>query len=280
MIPDFQTLMRPTLAYLADGQTKRSRAVKEAMAAVFALTDGEQAELLPSGRQRTIDNRVAWALTYLSQAGLVERPQRGVVRISDVGRQALEANPEQISLKVLEQYPAYVAFRSRTRDVETPAQNALPAAESSATPQDLLEQAVKENGAVIENELLQRALALPSIGFEDLVMKLLAAVGYGHAGRVERTSASGDAGIDGIISQDPLGLDRIYVRRRGTRSTRSSTGQRFSPLLAPSWVPKAIGVYSSRPAPSAPGHGRKRAEWHSASSLSMAQGLPSSCCVT
>lgn len=214
MIPDFQTLMRPVLAHLSDGESKRSRAVKDAMAAEFALTDGEQAELLPSGRQRTIDNRVAWALTYLSQAGLVERPQRGIVRISDLGRQALDANPEQISLKVLEKYPAYIAFRNRTREVETPAEKALPAAEPSATPQDLLEQAVRENGAVIENELLQRALALPSIGFEDLVMKLLAEMGYGHAGRVERTRASGDAGIDGIISQDPLGLDRIYVQAK------------------------------------------------------------------
>jgi restriction system protein len=214
VIPDFQSLMRPALADLANGESKRSRAVTEAMAAEFGLSEEEQAEFLPSGRQRTIDNRVGWALTYLFQAGLVERPQRGVVRIADLGRQALQANPERIDMKVLERYPAYIAFRDRTRDVDTPAEKALPDAGPSATPQDLLEQAVKENRAVVENELLQRALALPSIGFEDLVMRLLAAMGYGHAGRVERTSATGDAGIDGIISQDPLGLDRIYVQAK------------------------------------------------------------------
>lgn len=214
MIPDFQTLMRPVLEHLADGEPRRSRAVKDAMAAAFDLSEEEQAELLPSGRQRTIDNRVGWALTYLSQAGLVERPQRGVVRITELGREALEANPERIDMKVLERYPAYVEFRERTREKQTAAEAAVPAAESSATPQDLLEQAVRENRALIENELLQRALALPSIGFEDLVMKLLERMGYGHSGRVERTSATGDAGIDGIISQDPLGLDRIYVQAK------------------------------------------------------------------
>lgn len=218
MIPDFQTLMRPTLEHLLDGEPRRSRAVKDAIAVAFELTEEEQAELLPSGRQRTIDNRVGWALTYLSQAGLVERPQRGVVQITDLGREALRTYPDRIDMKVLERYPAYIEFRERTRQKQTPAEAAAPVAESGATPQDLLEQAVKENRAVIENELLERALALPSIGFEDLVMKLLEKMGYGHSGRVERTSATGDAGIDGIISQDPLGLDRIYVqaKRYGT----------------------------------------------------------------
>ena len=92
-IPDFQSLMRPVLAHLADGDLHRSRAVKEAMADQFELTDGERGEMLPSGRQRTMDNRVGWSLTYLSQAGLVQRPARGQVQITDAGRAALTANP-------------------------------------------------------------------------------------------------------------------------------------------------------------------------------------------
>ena len=83
MIPDFQSCMRPALAHLADGQLHRSREVKETLSDQFGLTDAERAELLPSGRQRVMDNRVGWALTFLSQAGLVERPSRGVVRISE-----------------------------------------------------------------------------------------------------------------------------------------------------------------------------------------------------
>lgn len=219
MIPDFQSLMRPALAFLADGEPRRTRDVKSAMADQFGLSDDERAQLLPSGRQRTIDNRVAWALSYLYQAGLLERPQRGVVRISELGKEALDANPNRIDMKVLEQYPAYVAFRERTR--ETAGSRVSVAEEQpSATPQDLLDEAVAENRAVVENELLRRALSLSSTGFEDLVMTLLARMGYGTSGRVERTSATGDAGIDGIISQDPLGLDRIYVQAKRYETDR------------------------------------------------------------
>lgn len=221
MIPDFQTLMRPVLAHVATTDELRSREVKDAMADEFRLTVEERAAMLPSGRQRTIDNRVGWALTYLAQSGLVERPRRGVVRISDAGREALRRHPDRIDMKTLEAYPAYIAFRDRTRPVVR--DNAADRPDSStpsATPQDLLEQAVQENEALVTSELLARALALPPVGFEDLVLRLLAAMGYGEAGRVERTSATGDAGVDGIISQDPLGLDRIYVQAKRYDSQR------------------------------------------------------------
>jgi restriction system protein len=225
MIPDFQSLMRPVLAHLGDGQTRRSRDVKDAMAAEFQLSDAERAEMLPSGRQRTMDNRVGWALTYLSQAGLVGRPSRGQVVITDDGRAALAAHPTRIDMKVLEAYPSYLEFRDRTRAGATPtvpdvAESPGPPAEehTAATPSDLLEQAVATNRAAIEGEVLKAALALSPTAFEDLVIHLLRAMGYGRGegrmGQLERTSASGDAGIDGIISQDPLGLDRIYVQAK------------------------------------------------------------------
>lgn len=212
-IPDFQTIMRPSLALLNDGETRRSRDIVGAIAEQFELSNDEREQLLPSGRQRVIDNRVGWALTYLFQAGLTERPQRAHVRITELGRRALAEHPDRIDMKVLEKYPAYIEFRDRTRERRS-AEGAVSAAESAASPQDLLERAILENRAVVENELLERALALPAVGFEDLVMRLLAVMGYGHSGKVERTSSSGDAGIDGIISQDPLGLDRIYVQAK------------------------------------------------------------------
>ncbi|UIJ35127.1 restriction endonuclease [Allobranchiibius sp. GilTou73] len=214
MIPDFQTLMRPVLALLADGTVRRSRDVKDVMAEEFGLTETERAELLPSGRQRTIDNRVGWSLTYLSQAGLVTRPSRGHVKITDDGRAALEANPSRIDMKTLEAYPAYLEFRDRTRDKTSPMSSAVHEEPSEATPSDLIEQALSTNRAAVEGEVLQAALALLPTGFEELVIRLLASMGYGTAGSVERTSASGDAGVDGIISQDPLGLDRIYVQAK------------------------------------------------------------------
>lgn len=214
-IPDFQTLMRPVLAHLADDQLHRSRTVKDAMTQTFELTAEEREQMLPSGRQRVIDNRVGWALTYLAQAGLVERPQRGFVRITDLGHQVLSDHPHRVDMKVLEQFPAYIEFRDRTRETKTDtAVTAVTATPASASPQDMIEQAVTEARAVLEADLLKRALNLSPTGFEDLVMALLSAMGYGEQGSVERTSATGDAGVDGIISQDPLGLDRIYIQAK------------------------------------------------------------------
>jgi restriction system protein len=222
MIPDFQSCMRPALAHLADGGPHRTREVKEALADELGLSEAERAELLPSGRQRVIDNRVGWALTFLSQAGLVERPSRGVVCINDAGRKALAANPSRIDMKVLEQYPSYLEFRQRTREAKP--SSTAPAVEHTAaevSPEDLLATAVAENKAALEGELLKRALALDPKGFELLVLRLLAAMGYGKSGAVEHSGQSGDGGIDGIISQDPLGLDRIYLQAKQYATDRT-----------------------------------------------------------
>lgn len=221
-IPDFQSLMRPVLASLADGEVRRSRDVKDAMVEQFELTAEERAQMLPSGRQRTMDNRVGWAMTYLSQAGLVERPQRGQLRISPAGCEALRRFPERIDMKVLETYPDYLAFRDRTRVSTSDEPSAITPTTSvpetpeldRATPSELIERARRTNRAAVEGEVLKKALTLSPTGFEDLVIRLLEAMGYGRAGSVERTSATGDAGVDGIISQDPLGLDRIYVQAK------------------------------------------------------------------
>lgn len=179
-IPDFQSLMRPVLAHLADGDLHRSRVVKEAMTDQFELTDRERAEMLPSGRQRTMDNRVGWSLTYLSQAGLVQRPARGQVQITDAGRAALKANPNRIDMKLLERYPSYVEFRDRTRSAASAAigqddrPELAPSAEPVAaiSPQDLADRAVAENRAAMQGELLKKALALDPKGFELLVLRL------------------------------------------------------------------------------------------------------------
>lgn len=215
MIPDYQTLMRPVLNSLSDGEVRRSRDVKEEMAELFDLTDEERLELLPSGRQRTIDNRVGWALTYLSQAGLIERPRRGHVQISDEGRAALRMKPDRIDNKVLETYPKFLEFRERTRSPDDQAEpDVVPELVPERTPGELVAEAVRVNRAAVEGEVLRAALELSPTAFEELVVRLLSAMGYGKSGSLERTSASGDAGVDGIISQDPLGLDRIYVQAK------------------------------------------------------------------
>ena len=214
-IPDFQTLMRPALACLEDGEVRTTRSVRETLAALYELSEADTTHMLPSGRARTFDNRVSWALTYLSQAGLIERPRRGHVQITAAGRQALAAHLQRIDMGTLEQYPSYVEFRTRrSRNNPSSGTSADGTEPAAATPADLIAQAVADNRAAVEGEVLRAALALSATGFEDLVIRLLEAMGYGRAGSVERTSSSGDAGVDGIISQDPLGLDRIYVQAK------------------------------------------------------------------
>lgn len=217
-IPDYQTLMRPVLASLSDGEVRRSRDVIEAMADEFALTPEERAAKVPSGQKR-IDNRVGWALSYLGQAGLIDRPGRGLVTISDAGRTALGQHPHRIDNKALEAYPAYLEFRERKRgrstDDRDDVDKATPSVDDdSSTPNDLAERAERINRTAVEREVLAAALKLSPTGFEELVVRLLDRMGYGRTGSAHRTPPSGDGGVDGIISQDPLGLDRIYIQAK------------------------------------------------------------------
>ncbi len=220
-IPDFQTLMRPILSFLADGEIHRTREVINAMSDEFGLTAEERAEAIPSGRARLIDNRVGWSLTHLSQAGLLDRPARAQLRIAPTGHAVLTSHPERVDMTVLRDYPEYMKFRERKKAKTAGAVDLAESVGDQVSPDDLLGAAVAENRAAVEGDLLQKALELSPTGFEDLVIRLLEAMGYGRAGSAERTSATGDAGIDGIISQDPLGLDRIYVQAKRYAVERS-----------------------------------------------------------
>jgi restriction system protein len=216
MIPDFQSLMRALLKELSDGSTTRARDLIAAMSDRFGLTDEERTALLPSGGHRRIDNRVHWTITHLFQAGLVARPARGQVAITAAGREVLAAYPERVDITTLQNFPSYREFRSRSSTRASTSDGPI-GAETQAdavSPQDLLEQAVTENRAAVEGELLKRAMALSPTEFERLVVRLLERMGYGQSGSVEHSGRTGDAGIDGIISQDPLGLDRIYLQAK------------------------------------------------------------------
>ena len=220
-IPDFQTLMRPILSFLADAEIRRTREVINAMSDEFGLTAEERAEVIPSGRVRLMDNRVGWSLTHLSQAGLLDRPARAQLRIAPTGLAVLTSHPERVDMTVLRDFPEYMKFRERKKAKTAGAVDPADSAGEQVSPDDLLGAAVAENRAAVEGDLLQKALELSPTGFEDLVIRLLEAMGYGRAGSAERTSATGDAGIDGIISQDPLGLDRIYVQAKRYAVERS-----------------------------------------------------------
>lgn len=228
-IPDYQTAMLPLLRLAADGTEHRFRDSVEQLAAEFKLTDDERSEMLPSGTAPLFDNRVGWARTYLKQAGLLQSPKRGVLRITDRGRALLAKNPARIGVEDLDQYEEFRAFRTRRRDTQqeaAPGQQHLPIEQpepvgEEQTPEDLFASAYRRMRKNLELELLEQTKSATPAFFERLVIDLLVSMGYGgsrrDAGRA--IGKSGDGGIDGIIKEDKLGLDAIYVQAKRWEGT-------------------------------------------------------------
>jgi len=219
-IPDFQTMMLPILKAVGDGRAVPRRALADAMVAEFGLTDAEQEQTVPSGA-KAIDNRTWWAITHLFQAGLLARPQRGVVEITDAGRAVLAQPPPRVDMAYLLGYPQYVAFRNRSKTkreggalIDSRHTDTRETETLLVAPEELIQRAMDENRAAVMSDILDRALAVDPTTFERLVLRLLEAMGYGKSGRIEHSGKSGDRGIDGIISQDPLGLDRVYMQAK------------------------------------------------------------------
>ncbi len=212
-IPDYQTLMLPVLRKAAKGEIKVSQAIEE-ISDEYGLTDDEKAELLPSGRQTIIANRVHWAKTYLKQAGLVDATRRGHFRISDRGKEVLARNPEKVDNTTLEQFPEFLSFKSRSAPSERRAEAPKPS--ESETPDEVMRGAHQEIEDALRKELLERVQQATPAFFEDLVVKLLVAMGYGGsvAAAGELLGKSGDGGVDGVIDQDALGLDQVYIQAK------------------------------------------------------------------
>lgn len=215
-IPDFQTLMLPLLRSAADGQEHSLREAIPALADQFKLTEEERHELLPSGRQTVFANRVSWANTYLKKAGLLQAPKRGSFSITPRGRDVLASNPQRIDLKYLEQFPEYVEFKENSKPHNAGAKPSAQPLNIEQTPEESLEQAYRTLRKELAQELLARILNCSPTFFEHLVVELLVKMGYGgsiqDAG--ERIGKSGDGGIDGIIKEDRLGLDAIYIQAK------------------------------------------------------------------
>lgn len=251
-IPDFQTLMRPVLAYLADGRVRRSRDITEAMSDQFRLTPEDRAEMLPSGTAKKMANRVGWTLTHLTQAGLVDSAGRGLKVITAEGRAVLDQHPERVDVKVLEGFPAYVEFSERKRDKtlanDSSGEPNTADDREAETPIELAERAERINRAAVSGEVLAAALKLSATGFEELVVRLLKKMGYGEMGQGHRTPQSGDGGVDGIISQDPLGLDRIYIQAKKYTNTAVDAPevQKFAGALMSKQGDRGVFLTTSR----------------------------------
>lgn len=215
-IPDFQTLMLPLLKFTADGAEHNAREAIEAIAVEFSLSPDERREPLPSGRALLFDNRLAWALFHIKKAGLMESPRRGLFRITPRGQDFLAKKPVGLNLKLLEQFPEFQEFRATSSKNKDEVKSSLPIATSEQTPEEALDFAHQSIRQALAQELLSRILSCSPLFFEDLVVELLVAMGYGGSRRDagERVGQSGDGGIDGIIKEDRLGLDTIYIQAK------------------------------------------------------------------
>jgi restriction system protein len=216
-IPDYQSLMLPVLLASAKGEVRVGPVVEE-LANQLGLSPDERSELLPSGKQTIIANRVHWAKLYLSKSQLVETTRRGHFQITERGRKVLQSPPPKIDNKFLDQFEEFRQFRERSITTGEK-ENEIPVGESAdqkATPDETMRIAYRQIEDALIHDLLDRIRQAPPDFFERLMVNLLLSMGYGgsteNAGRT--LGRSGDDGVDGVIDQDALGLDRVYIQAK------------------------------------------------------------------
>ena len=212
-VPDFQSFFRPMLDALAGRSPKSLAALRAELRIAMGVSDEDFQEMLPSGVRTRFADRVYWANTHLYQAGLVKRPSNGVLEITDRGAAFRAKHQGKILVSDLMQFPEFAAFRGKSSSA-SPDPKALPATEK--TPQERIEEADAELRESLAKELLDRIAASSATAFERLVIQLLVKMGYGggEADAAQHLGGSGDGGVDGVINQDVLGLDRVYVQAK------------------------------------------------------------------
>ena len=214
-IPSYEKIMHPLLNMINDSKEYRIKELVPKLANEFSLTAEEINKLTKRGNQTVFANRVAWARTYVKKAGLLESPQKGFIRISNLGQSVLKANPEVIDNKFLKRYPSFIKF---TTTKKKPKEEREPKDidEQDGTPEEVLESAINEIRNSLADELLDQILSCSPQFFEHLVVELLVAMGYGgsieDAG--ETVGRTGDEGIDGTIKEDKLGLDMVCIQAK------------------------------------------------------------------
>lgn len=211
MIPKFNEVMLPTLKLCADGEIHSNSEVLERMYVHFKLTPPEIEERLPSGTQTVIYNRTQWAITYLRKAKLIENVKRSEFKITSRGQDVLKENPSEINVKYLKRFDEFKTFQEVDKSSEDSESTF-----TEQTPTDVLTNAYKQINSSLKTEIIERLLKVSPFKFEEIVVKVLINLGYGgtfeEAGKAFKKS--GDEGIDGVISEDRLGLDMIYVQAK------------------------------------------------------------------
>ena len=219
-IPDYQSIMLPLLELAADGNEHSLREAIESLSNQLGLTAKERRELLPSGRQPTFDNRVGWARTYMKKAGLLESTRRGYFRITKRGLDVLDKQPAQIDNAYLRQFPEFVEFQTPKKKEEEE-EESRPKLDDRTTPEEEIESAYQKLRDDLSTELLEMVKGSSAAFFEQLVVDLLVAMGYGGTRKDagQAIGRSGDGGIDGIIKEDRLGLDIVYLQAKKWENT-------------------------------------------------------------
>lgn len=216
-IPDFQSLMYPLLSYLEDSQPHTLQEVMAAMATRFNLTEEELKIKVPSGQMGLFKNRIGWATSYLKNSGLIYYPQRGVYQLTETGRSVLAEKIDYINIAYLKKFEGYKKWQSTfSQGVEEGKEQTGSAELSSRTPEEILGDTFNELNKNLAYELVEILKTKPPNYFEYFVLKLLTGMGYGgvEEKNFEVVGQSGDNGIDGIIYQDKLGIERIYVQAK------------------------------------------------------------------
>ena len=245
-IPDYQATMLPLLRFADDGAEHSLRDAIESLAGEFKLSDEERRELLPSGQQEVFANRVGWARTYMKKAGLLRTTRRGFFQITERGQSALEQKPARIDAKFLEQYQEFREFKALRKQPATNSESEEE--EQTRTPEEALERAYQNLRSDLAADLLTQIKQSPPALFERLVVELLVKMGYGgsrkDAGRA--IGKSGDEGIDGIIKEDRLGLDIIYIQaKRWDNTVGRPDIQKFAGALQGQRARKGIFITTS-----------------------------------
>lgn len=249
-IPDFQSIMLPLMQFASDEKEHSLREAIEHLSEYFKLTDTERQELLPSGKQPIFDNRVGWSRTHLKKAGLLDYPNRAYFKITDRGKQLLRKQPAIINMNLLKQYPEFLEFIGLTNQNETSSDPlATPEVINQETPEETLEYAYQKIRKTLAQEILDKVKSCSPTFFERLVVALLVKMGYGgsikEAGRA--IGKTGDEGIDGIIKEDRLGLDAIYIQAKRWNDTVGRPEiQRFVGALAGHGAKKGIFITTSK----------------------------------
>ena len=248
-IPDFQSLMLPLLKFTSDQQEHGLRDITENLAKTFNLSKEEKNERLPSGRQELFYNRVGWACAYLKNAGLIASTRRGFSKITQRGLNVLKQNPKEINIKFLEKFPEFLEYRnSPSKDKPQKIEEITSRAEDKLTPEEILEDSYQKIKETLAQDLLTSIKGCSPNFFESLVVELLVKMGYGgsikDAGKA--IGKVGDDGIDGIINEDKLGLDVIYIQaKRWDGNVGRPEIQKFAGALQGNRAKKGIFITTS-----------------------------------